>query len=169
MTLAAVEIPLNKLPGRIQKTASPITPVRPSRPLDKRNSVSPLEEVKQTFGDGTFSSGDVRHVGSPRRRRAHKFIGTLLERRREQSLLIKRPVTFAAPITAEIYLPDRHISPSRSPSCRLGPGERGRDAPGRGFKLLIITNLTQRTVKGRHRSSAFPRPLLSCCARTPHV
>lgn len=57
LTLAAVEIPLNNLSGRIQKTASPITPVRPSRPLDKRNSVSPLEEVKQTFATAPFPPG----------------------------------------------------------------------------------------------------------------
>lgn len=78
-----------------------------------------------------------------------KFIGTLLEKRRRQSLLIKQAITFATPNTAKIYLPWQTHLLSRSPSCCLGHNKR----ISRDFKLLIITNLTHRTDKGRLWSS----------------
>lgn len=56
------------------------------------------------------------------------------------------------PVTKQIYLPDKHILASnpRSRSCLTQPEKRERYREegriGQGFKGLIITNFTQRTV-----------------------
>lgn len=71
------------------------------------------------------------------------------------------------PITTEIYLPDRHIL-LQGPVCRLNASRRqrqqGRTEAGQRFKLLIITNLTQWTVKAWHKCPHQPLCFsIHCC------
>lgn len=83
------------------------------------------------------------------------------------------------PITAEIYLPDRHIR-LQGPVCRLAESRRqqrrGQTVTGQRFKLLIITNLTQWTVKAWHECPHEPLcfsihccPVRQCKPITPEV
>lgn len=123
------------------------------------------------------------HKCPSRHRRACKFIGPLLNVS-EQSVSIKLGRNVCHPITTEIYLPDRHIllqGPVLSlrvppllptPTHMLGQvAPRHGDRMG-GFKLLIITNLTQWTVKAwhqcPHKASSPLHPLLSCLAAQAH-
>lgn len=80
---------------------------------------------------------------------AYKFIGTLLEAS-EQSVLIKAPIMIATPsqqrFTSLTDTSRFKVLSVASPSSRRRRSE-GRTETGQGFKLLIITNLTQWTVK----------------------